>query len=802
MKQKNKFLQGFIKRHPDGFGFFIPDDHEHADVYIPKHSMENIMTNDRVMVQVFAEKGGDRFHGEILRILSRGTKSVVGIFYQLNSTYGFIKDENRSWGSDLTIPLTASMNAKTGDLVAADITKYPEDGQEFQGQIKDVIGNGLDPLNDVKRVLHAHNIPVEFSSKTLQEIKHFSNEVHEKDFHGRRDLRNLNLITIDGSTAKDFDDAIYVQSQTHGFRLYVAIADVSHYVKPGTALDQDAYERGTSVYFPNFVVPMLPEILSNELCSLKPHVPRLALVAEMDFDFHGEMLRSDFYEAVIESQARVTYGEAQEIVDGNHLVKFAKVEDDIKKAADLAKILMAKRFREGSLDLEIPEMEIVLDAAGNPVDLIRSERLFAHRLIEEMMLAANVAVAKFLSSKNIPAVYRIHDQPKATAIQMLERYLHNFGGKVRMEGGKLQKKLTRALEQFEGKPEAKVLHILTLRSMAQAKYSTENIGHFGLGFEFYTHFTSPIRRYPDLIVHRLVKNQILKNSPYRLMGEESLQTACVMLSACEQRSTKSERQFESIKKARFVQQHIGETFDGMISSVTKFGVFVLLRHFEVDGLIRLEKLSKEKLVFDEEHLCLRVGRGGKTFSIGDEIQIRVADANPELGQIDFEPADYQSSKSQSKDSGDRPHRHPAKKDHFKKSHVGKKTVKDSSHTRPQKSFRRQEKPEFLHDEELGHPEFKPSEKLKEILRRLEGGTSSKGHPSKDFKSSEHSGDRRNPQQKDRRRASNFSDKKEGVSSEKKTGQSKFSKNSETKKGPGKNIKSFFKSKKKKSKKRR
>lgn len=632
---KKKFLQGTIKRHPDGFGFFIPDNPEHPDVYIPRQSMEGVMTTDKVMIEVTPERGGERFRGEVVRILSRGTRQVVGVFHRINEKQAIIKDEGKGWGEDLKIALSDSMGAKEGELVTAQILSYPEDKKSFTGKVVEVIGDALDPMNDIKRVIAANNIPQEFTPATLTEAKKFPAQPDEKDFKGRRDLRSLNLITIDGATAKDFDDAVCVQKNHKGFLLHVAIADVSHYVRIGTSMDKDAYERGTSVYFPNFVVPMIPEALSNGLCSLNPHVPRLCLVAEIQFDFTGHPLSSDFYEGVMESKARVTYGEAQEVIDGVGAAKFDHVKDNILRCADLAKILMAKRFKEGSLDLEIPETELEIDGSGVPIDIIKSERLFAHRLIEEMMLAANVAVATFLDSRKIPALYRIHEPPNEQALQVLEKYLWNFGGRTKLGTDKLQKRLTKALEEFTGKPQAQILNILTLRSMSQAKYSMNNVGHFGLGFEYYTHFTSPIRRYPDLIVHRLLKNQIMKNSPYRLMGEEDLLSAGTILSAAEQRSNKAERQLQSIKKARFMQKFVGQELEGMISSVTKFGVFVLLREYDCDGLVRTDDLGNDRFEFDEENLRLIGQRSGQVFCIGDMVRIQVAAADPELGQVNF-----------------------------------------------------------------------------------------------------------------------------------------------------------------------
>lgn len=649
--KKNK-LDGIIKRHPDGFGFFIPDDKTHADVYIPQHSMKSAMTNDHATISVEQEKDG-RFRGEVLQITSRSQKRIAGKFSKISESWGAIKDEGRGWGKDLKIPLEKSKNAKEGELVEVAILKFPDEGG-FEGEVLSVIGSAKDPLNDIKRVVITQNISEFFSAETLAQSKNFAANPTEKDFLGRKNLRHLPIITIDGTTAKDFDDAIFVETTKAGFHLYVAIADVSHYVATTTPMDKEAYERGTSVYFPNFVIPMLPEAISNGLCSLMPNVPRLALVADMNFNFHGEMTSSSFYEAVIESKARVTYGEAQELIDGIAIEKLNHVKENIFKSADLAKILMAKRFKDGALDLEVPETVLVIDAAGEPIDVIKSERLFAHRLIEELMLAANVAVAKFLGRQDLPAFYRIHEAPDSEKISNLQKYMENLGHKTSLAGEKLQKKLTRALQDFEGKPEAQIIHILTLRSMSQAKYTPNNIGHFGLGFDFYTHFTSPIRRYPDLIVHRLLKSRIMPNSPYRAMTEEDLNTAGTWLSACEQKAAKAERQIQAIKKARFMLKMVGESYDGLISSVTKFGFFVLLREFNIDGLVRLDDLSSsDKWEFNEENLTLTARRSGFSYKMGDMVRVTVSLVDVEQGQINF-----LLEKNVDKNTGDQKHKRP------------------------------------------------------------------------------------------------------------------------------------------------
>lgn len=652
-----KQVTGLVKRHPDGFGFLVVDNSEFPDLYISKRDMTGVMTNDRVSAVVKREPGGNRFRGEDLKVIHRSTKSVMGQYMPLSDEKGLLQDKSMSWGEDLFVSFPRDVKLKPGDWVHVEIKTYPGSDDGFTGEVKAVIGDVQDPQNDDKRMLLVHNIPNEFSEACLNEAEAMPDEVRDVDMRDRKDVRELKFITIDGKTAKDFDDAILVETGNQGMTLYVAIADVSHYVKPGSAIDEDAYERGTSTYFPNFVAPMLPEKLSNGLCSLKPNVARLAFVAEMQLNFNGDLMESAFYEAVIESKARVTYGEAQEVIEGRVPEKLQHVQDEILRARDLAKILMAKRFRDGSLDLEIPETEVELDATGQPVDIIKSERLFAHRLIEELMLMANVAVAKVFTAREIPTLYRIHESPNEEDIETLETFMGNFGSKVSLSGGKLQKKLTKALETFGNRPEKTILNILTLRSMMQAKYSPHNVGHFGLGFSDYAHFTSPIRRYPDLIVHRTLKAALDLGRGYMSMDLDKLETDGTMLSACEQRSTKAERQIHSIKRARFMEKHLGESFEGMITSVTKFGVFVTLRQFDIDGLIRLVDLSDDRLEFDEERLRLVALRSGMSYSIGDVVMVQVAAVNITEGQIDFvldgTDMEKRAEKSSGRHSGDR-----------------------------------------------------------------------------------------------------------------------------------------------------
>ena len=650
-------IVGIIKRHPDGFGFLIPEQDRIPDVYIPRQSMTGIMSNDKVEASVRLERGGERLRGDIVKVLARSVSTVSGRLHISGPGRGYLKDESHAWGEDLRVSIPPGLEVKDGDWVSVRVESFSDSVRGFAGSLVGVIGNVEDPLNDDRRVIFNNGIPFEFSKAGLTQASGMSAEVSVQDMAGRIDIQDLPLITIDGQTAKDFDDAIFVESKKEGYRLVVAIADVSHYVKPGAPIDEDAKERGNSTYFPNLVIPMLPEILSNELCSLRPNVPRLAVVADMHLSSTGELVDSSFYEAVIRSHARVTYGQAQEVVDGNPPEEIKHVTQEILRAAELAKVLMARRFQAGSLDLDIPETEIEIDEAGDPVDILKANRLFAHRLIEEMMLMANIAVAQFIKKNNRHGLYRIHEDPDSETISELEGFLESFGFRKRLTGGVLQKQITRALEFFSGKPQEHMINILTLRSMNQAKYSPENVGHFGLGFADYVHFTSPIRRYPDLVIHRIVKSIVYPGKGYKVPSLEELATMGEMLSACEQRSVKAERQFYSIKKARFMRKFLGQEFEGMVSSVAKFGIFVLLRQYDVDGLVRLEDLGNEDFEFDEETLRLVGKKSGRSYCLGDQVKVQVVATNTDLGRIDFVLAEGDGRAA----TVDPPQKKPAKK---------------------------------------------------------------------------------------------------------------------------------------------
>ena len=504
-----------------------------------------------------------------------------------------------------------------------------------------------DSSKDNERVLKAFNIPYEFYSTA--EGKQVVKELDKKDFKNRKDLRHLPFVTIDGIHAKDFDDAVYVESLKNGWKAFISIADVSWYVKEKGILDKEAYLRGNSTYFPNFVAPMLPFYLSQGLCSLNPHVPRLTMTVEIHFDSKGNQKKSLFYESVICSQARLTYEEAQDVIDGKPHAS-AVIRNSIKSGAQLAQILMKRRFKKGALNLELGETEIFLDSKGQPLNIVQTQRLFSHKLIEELMLACNQAVAEFLSRKKISAVYRVHESPHNEDLSHLNRFLQSIDSKANLFEKKKnylkkRKPLALQLAQFVLKmkehPKKTIMHYLILRALPQAHYSTYNKGHFGLQFEKYLHFTSPIRRYSDLIVHRILKKSLKKDNHSNSCRE--LETKAQFLSQCEQRSVKAERFIENIKKARFMKKYVGEEFVGVISSVTKFGFFATLNEYNVDGLVHINNLGG-RWRFHPSQLILKAYPSGYTFHQGDEVLVRVAVSNVEEGQIDFELIEHKYKK--------------------------------------------------------------------------------------------------------------------------------------------------------------
>ncbi len=633
---------GFIKRHPDGYAFFISKNDSQSDVFIGADDLNGAMSNDLVEIRIFGQPRGEKPRGKVENIIERHFKTVVGRL-DPDGSHFLVKDLSYSWGENLLIPNNHVGFAKPGELVLVEILSYPGTKKGFVGKVLSSLGQPSNPAIDVKRVAMTMGLPMEFQMQSIKEVEKFGLEIPASEINKRKDLRSLPLITIDGATAKDFDDAVYVETKGSNYRLIVAIADVSFYVQPGMSVDKEGYERGTSTYFPNFVIPMLPEGLSNELCSLKPDVDRLAMVADMIIDPTGRFLNYEFYEGVIRSHGRLTYGDVQKILDGTEDKKFAQHHERLKLSEKLANILKDKRFKEGSLDLDIPEVLVEVDEQGQAVDIHLSERIFAHRLIEEFMLKANIAVAEFIDKKSKPQIYRIHEEPDILALDTFMRFFNQFTGFKYQSPDPSE--ICEVLSKMEGK-EKNILQTLFLRSMRQAKYSPEQVGHFGLAFSHYAHFTSPIRRYPDLITHRILKS-IVKGTGFVNYTETELEEKAELLSACEQRSVKAERKVKSIKKARFAEKLLGEEYEGSLTSVARFGVFVTLDQYPIEGMIRIGDLGNDYFVYDEEQMCLVGQRSGKTFKLGDRVKVTVAQVNTEDGFIDLTLEEHQG-RAQSK----------------------------------------------------------------------------------------------------------------------------------------------------------
>ena len=651
-------LIGVVKRHPDGFGFFIPEDSTHSDVYLPKPQMQGLMNNDKVKIAVFSRKHQkDLFSGKILQLIERTQDHIVGQYWPLSSKTGLIKDDNFQWGEDLKIQLKEDQNIKKGEWVQAKIIHGPESPHGLKGEITCSLGLFPAGHEDNIRVIQKHGIPASFPEECITETKKTSEEI-PKNLR-RKNLGSLDFITIDGKTAQDFDDAIYVSSHSKGWTLYTAIADVSYYVKPQSALDKEAYKRGNSTYLPGFTVPMLPEKLSNNLCSLKPNEDRLAFVAEIHFNQTGDIEKYLFYEALIQSRARMTYGEVQEIIEKERDVDSRMRENDdpssisknIRSAEKLARLLLERRLQKYFIHLDIPETEVILDSLGEPVDIIQSRRLFSHQLIEEFMLVTNKVVAEFLQKKEIPSLYRIHDPPKAESLRFLELFVQSLSKQVTFSKKNLHKTLSSLINQFKNHPIEGVLHNLILRSLSQAVYSSHNKKHFGLNTKHYTHFTSPIRRYSDLVVHRALKAVLNKKTlAYKQQDLESLGK---IISACEQRSVKAERQLKDIKKARFIKKHLGQTMEGIICNVTNFGFFVKLRLYDIEGLVHINQLNG-KWFFEKSLLELKSKHSGKRLKIGDPVVVQITASNIDTGQIDFELIQHKLQKIRPKTAKDKP----------------------------------------------------------------------------------------------------------------------------------------------------
>ena len=617
---------GRVEGHADGHGFLLPEGGE-PRIYLSAAEMRQVMHGDRAVVRVSGVDHRERPAGEILEVLERVNRRIVG---RLHSERGvlFLVPEDRRIAQDVLVPPAEAGAAKPGQVVTVELEVQPSKHAQPLGRVVEVLGNYADPGMEIEIALRKFDLPREFSRRAEAQARALPDSVREEGARGRRDLRALHFVTIDSETAKDFDDAVVAVKEGKGFRLWVAIADVSHYVHDGDALDADARERGTSVYFPRRVLPMLPEKLSNGLCSLNPEVDRLAMVCEMAITGAGAVARYEFYPAVFRSHARLTYTEV-----------WAKLSSG-KAPAHLAVLyevfgaLHAARVQRGAIDFETLETKMEFDAGGKIKRIVAEPRNDAHRLIEECMLAANVCAGDFLSARGQPALYRVHEVPAEEKVRALREFLAELG--LQLTGGDKPhpKDYARLLERIKARPDFALLQTILLRSLKQAVYTPENVGHFGLAFDAYVHFTSPIRRYPDLLTHRGIK-AALAGRRYEGVDWDELGRHC---SETERRADDASRDVESWLKCHYMQDHVGGVFGGAITGVTPFGLFVTLDEYFVDGLVHISELGRDYFEFDAARHMLLGSRTKKRYRLADRMKVKLVRVDLDSRKIDFVPA--------------------------------------------------------------------------------------------------------------------------------------------------------------------
>jgi ribonuclease R len=633
ISKKLNLIPGKIMGHPDGFGFLIPEDTSLQDVFISPKEMSKVFHNDEVMVQVTGLDKKGRQEGVIVEILSRGNSIIVGRVIQ-NHGVTIVRAEDKRISQDILVPYHQDMNAQPGQVVEVEMTTQPDFRTKPMGQITKIIGNYSDSGIEIEIALRKHHLPHEFSKDAIKESVSFKDEILVSDHKDHVDLTKLDFVTIDGETAKDFDDAVFAEKAESNMRLFVAIADVSSYVSFNSKLDKEALSRGNSVYFPRRVIPMLPEKLSNGLCSLNPQVNRLTMVCEMLIDNEGLVSEFKFYPAIIFSKARLTYTIAHKILyenDDDLTKKYSHILTNLKNLKKVYDLLSKQREKRSAIEFDSVETTINFNEDGKIDSIQPVHRNEAHKIIEECMLAANVSAAKFLLKENSPAIYRNHESPKEEKLELLKNYIAEFG--LKLGGGQKPsaKDYSALLQSIRSRPESQMLQTMILRSMQQAVYETKNKGHFGLAYDTYTHFTSPIRRYPDLIVHRAIKEK-LKRKELRVKDLEGIAKQC---STTERRADEASRDVEDWLKCYFMKDRLGDVFSGTISSVTGFGVFVSLDEIYIEGLIHVTDLGNDYYVFNKSKHALIGERSGKSFGMGDRVKIKVAKIDMELSRIDL-----------------------------------------------------------------------------------------------------------------------------------------------------------------------
>lgn len=637
IKPENVALVGTFESTSRGFGFVVIPDRE-DDIFVKANDTMNAFYHDKVKVVITTEKnGGKRAEGKIVAIVEHEVKEVVGTF-QKNRTYGFVIPDNAKINCDIFIPQEFMNGAVEGSKVVASISDYGSQSKNPQGKVTEVLGHIDDPGVDIMSIIKAYDLPVEFPESVKKAINDIPDVVSEKDKAGRVDLRNVQMVTIDGEDAKDLDDAVSISKEGPVYHLGVHIADVSHYVTEGSALDKEALKRGTSVYLVDRVIPMIPHKLSNGICSLNQGEDRLALSCLMDIDEKGNIVGHRICETVINVDRRMSYTSVKKILvdnDTNEIMKYKELVPMFHMMEEAAELLRKKRFARGSVDFDFPESKIILDENGHPTDIKPYDRNVATKIIEDFMLAANETVAEDYFWQDMPFLYRTHENPDPEKMRKLATFINNFGYTLRLTDDLRPKEIQKLLSEIEGSDAENLISRLTLRSMKKAKYTTECVGHFGLAAKYYCHFTSPIRRYPDLQIHRIIKENLHGGlSPKRAAHYDAiLPDVAVQTSAMERRAADAERDTDKLKMAEYMEQFVGETFDGVVSGVTAWGVYVELPN-TIEGMVSINNM-KGFYTFDEEHYEMVGELGNRSYKLGQKVKVVVIGTDKILRTIDF-----------------------------------------------------------------------------------------------------------------------------------------------------------------------
>ncbi|WP_458411975.1 ribonuclease R [Schinkia sp. CFF1] len=640
--EKMNMVKGKVIAHSKGFAFVEQEDKSLDDIFIPPSELRSAMHGDLVLARIDRHPADGRPEGAIVRILERGVTQIVGTYVD-NKFFGFVIPDDKRIGKDIFIASENKNGAVEGHKVVVKLTKYPEGRMNAEGEIVEILGHKNDPGIDILSIIHKHQLPGEFPPDVMEQAHDTPDEIDSAELTNRRDLRDQMIVTIDGADAKDLDDAVTVTRLENGhYKLGVHIADVSHYVTEGSPIDREAFNRGTSIYLVDRVIPMIPHRLSNGICSLNPQVDRLTMSCEMEINEKGEVISHEIFQSVIKTTERMTYSDVNKIIvdqDTELIERYKPLVPMFLLMNELAEILRKKRFERGAIDFEFKEAKVLVDEEGKPTEVVIRERSAGERLIEDFMLVANETVAEHFHWMNLPFIYRVHEDPKEEKLNRFFEFITNFGYVVKGTGNEVHPRaLQQILEEVRGTPEEMVISTVMLRSMKQARYDAENLGHFGLSAEFYTHFTSPIRRYPDLIVHRLIRTYLIEgklDEKTQHYWREELPNIAEHTSNMERRAVDAERETDDLKKAEFMLDKIGEEFDGIISSVTNFGFFVELPN-TIEGLVHVSYLTDDYYHYDEAHYAMIGERTGNIFRIGDEITVRVVNVDKDERIVDFE----------------------------------------------------------------------------------------------------------------------------------------------------------------------